>query len=104
MSQTEQRVVVYAEFTARTETVDRVEALLLEYAESVHAEPGNTVFDVYRRAEAPERFFVFEVYRDRAAFEAHLAAAHGAPFNAALSPLIVEDASVLNFLRRVEEK
>jgi quinol monooxygenase YgiN len=45
---------------------------------------------------------VFESYRDEAAFQAHLAAEHGARFNAALADLIEEDASVLSWLQPLE--
>ena len=101
MPRTEQQVVLSAEFTAERDSADRAEALLRDYAETVRAEPGNVVFDVYRRDEQPDRFFVFEIYRDRAAFETHLAGTAGREFNAALSPRIVEDGSELNFLRAV---
>jgi quinol monooxygenase YgiN len=95
-------VVLYAEFTARKGAAEQVAALVRDYAAAVRQEPGNVVFDGYRRHEASDRFFIFEVYRDRSAFDAHLAAPYGSPFNAALGPLIVEDASELSFLRRVE--
>ena len=95
-------VVLYAEFTARNGAAEEVAALVRDYASVVRQEPGNVVFDCYRRQEAPDRFFIFEIYLDRSAFDAHLAAPYGGPFNAALGPLIVEDASELSFLRRVE--
>lgn len=87
-----------AEFTAREGVQDEVARLLLEYAEKVREEEGNLAFDVYTKAAAPRAFWIFEVYRDEDAFQAHLKAPYGAPFNAALVPLIEEDASVLTFL------
>ena len=98
MSDTEQ-VVLYAEFTAKPDVVDTVEELLRGFARTVRAEPGNLAFDVYRRADAPARFYVFEIYRDRAAFEKHLAAESGREFNDALGELIVESGSELTFLQ-----
>lgn len=98
MSDTEE-VVLYAEFTAKPGAAEAVEELLREFAHTVRAEPGNIVFDVYRRADSPERFYVFEIYRDRAAFEDHLAAESGRVFNVALGELIVEAGSELTFLR-----
>ena len=92
------RVVLYAEFTAAPGSADDVEALIQGYAQIVRSEPGNVVFDVYRRAEAPERFFVFEVYRDRAAFDDHLGGEAGRAFNVKLTPKIVEPQSALSFL------
>ena len=67
-------------------------------AASVRQEPGNLRFDPYTQAARPAEFFVFEVYRDEAAFQAHLGADHGARFNAELADLILEDASVLSWL------
>lgn len=99
----EQPVVLYAEFTALPGKADQVEELLRGLVADVRQEPGNEVFDAYRVEEASDRFFVFEVYRDRAAFEAHLAAPYGEGFNAALGALIVEDGSQLTFLRRAAE-
>jgi quinol monooxygenase YgiN len=92
------RVVLSAEFTALPAAADEVDALIQEYAATVRAEPGNERFEVYRRAEDPDRFVVFEVYRDREAFDAHLTAEAGRAFNAALVPRIVEPQSILSFL------
>jgi quinol monooxygenase YgiN len=94
-----EQVVLYAEFTAKLGRAPEVEELIGGYAERVRAEPGNLAFDVYRRSEAPNKFVVFEIYRDRAAFDAHLDARDGAEFNVALVELIVEDGSKLSFLR-----
>ncbi|MEU1850520.1 putative quinol monooxygenase [Streptomyces sp. NPDC019990] len=87
-----------AEFTAREGAEDEVARLIRDYAQKVREEEGNLTFDVYTKAAHPRAFWVFEVYRDEDAFKAHLNAPYGAPFNAALTPLIEEDASVLTFL------
>ncbi|MFY9714131.1 MAG: putative quinol monooxygenase [Microbacterium sp.] len=97
------QVTLYAEFTAVAGAEAEVEALIRGYAQVVRAEPGNVAFDVYRRVEAPERFFVFEAYRDRDAFNAHLSDDAGSAFNAKLTPRIVEPQSVLSFLTPVTE-
>jgi quinol monooxygenase YgiN len=91
-------VVLYAEFTAHSDTLDEVERLITGLAHDVRLEAGNQEFAVYQRTDDPCRFLVFERYVDRPAFEAHLAAPYGAVFNAALGPLIVEDGSQLSFL------
>lgn len=90
-----------AEFTAREGAEDEVTRLILEYAEKVREEEGNLVFDVHTKASHPRAYWIFEVYRDEDAFQAHLKAPYGGPFNAALTPLIEEDASVLTFLNPV---
>jgi quinol monooxygenase YgiN len=87
-----------AEFTAREGTEAEVARLIGDYALKVREEEGNLVFDVYTKAAEPRAFWIFEVYRDEDAFQAHLNASYGGPFNAALTPLIEEDASVLTFL------
>jgi quinol monooxygenase YgiN len=93
--------ILHATFTARPGEGDRVAELLRDFAEGVRAEKGNVVFDATRLVDDPDRFFVYEVYRDEAAFQAHLAAPAGVPFNAALQELIVEPSSQLTFLRRI---
>ncbi|MET8805441.1 antibiotic biosynthesis monooxygenase family protein [Streptomyces sp. NPDC004546] len=87
-----------AEFTAREGAEDEVARLILEYAKKVREEEGNLAFDVYTKASAPGAYWIFEAYRDEDAFQAHLRASYGGPFNTALAPLIEEDASVLTFL------
>ncbi|MFC7260567.1 putative quinol monooxygenase [Streptomyces lutosisoli] len=87
-----------AEFTAREGAQDEVARLIGDYALKVREEEGNLAFDVYTKAAVPRAFWIFEVYRDEDAFQAHLNAPYGGPFNAALVPLIEEDASVLTFL------
>lgn len=93
--------ILHATFTALPGRGDEVAALLRNFAEVVRGEQGNFVFDATRLADDPDRFFVYEEYRDADAFATHLAAAEGAEFNAALAPLIVEPASQLTFLRRI---
>jgi quinol monooxygenase YgiN len=92
------QVVLIAEFTALPGRAGEVDALLAGLAVDVRREPGNVLFDCYRRRDNDARFVVYEVYTDRAAFAAHIAADYGAVFNAALRKLIVEPNSVLTFL------
>lgn len=91
-------ITLIAEFTARPGRGDVVAELLAGLALDVRAEPGNIAFDCYRRLEDREKFVVYEIYRDKAAFESHIAADYGAVFNARLRELIVEPNSVLTFL------
>ena len=90
---------LYAEFTVVRGNEARVADMMRELTELVRAEPGNLVFDPYTKEANPNRYFVFEVYADDAAFEAHMSADYGARFNAELTTLIVEDASQLTWLR-----
>ena len=43
---------------------------------SVRDEPGCFRFDIHRNAEVPNRFHLYEVYRDEASFQAHLETPH----------------------------
>ena len=98
---TDTSVILYATFTASKGNADAVAALLSDYAAAVRKEPGNVLFEASCKATEPDSFFVYEEYVDEAAFQAHLNAPYGTPFNAALSPLIVEPQSRLTFLRRI---
>ncbi|MGX5697819.1 putative quinol monooxygenase [Agromyces soli] len=104
-------VRLIAEFTARPGREEEVERLLLGLTAEVRREPGCLDFTPHRVAATPipgleasrsaplgRRFVVTETYRDAPAFAAHLAAPYGAPFNAALGPLIEEAGSQLTFL------
>lgn len=93
--------ILHATFTAQPAQADRIAGLLHDFAEVVRAEEGTIMFDATRLVDDPDRFFVYEVYRDDEAFQAHLSAPAGVPFNAELQTLIVEPASQLTFLRRI---
>lgn len=53
------------------EEADRVSMLLPEHLRLTRAEPGCLNFDVVRSMSDPACFAVREVFRDRAAFDAH---------------------------------
>lgn len=52
------------------------EASLADAQGSVRDEPGCVRFDIHRDAKNPNRFYLYEVYRDREAFEVHLKSIH----------------------------
>ncbi|KRE81794.1 putative quinol monooxygenase [Arthrobacter sp. Soil763] len=91
-------LALYAEFTAKPGTEDRVADMMAELTERVRAEPGNVVFDPHTRRDNPRAYFVYEIYRDEAAFQAHITAEHSKAFNAELGGLIEEDGSQLSWL------
>lgn len=72
---------------------------LLELAEHVCREPGNRLFQVYRRRDEPNRFEVVETYVDDAAFASHIAQPHSERFKGLLSTLAVGGQSQLTFVR-----
>jgi quinol monooxygenase YgiN len=57
---------------------------------SVRDEPGCRRFDVLEPKGENERIVLYEIYDDRAAFDAHLKTAHFASFNAASAPYVAE--------------
>ena len=53
-----------------------IEAILLDAKASVKNEPGCVRFDVLRDEEDPNRIYLYEVYKDKAAFEYHTTTPH----------------------------
>ncbi len=80
--------VLLAQFTVAPSGAEVVRQLVVEYAQAVRAEKGNRLFAPSTRADNPHAYVVFEEYDDEQAFGAHLATAHCAAFNAAVSPWI----------------
>jgi len=90
---------LYAEFTVKPGSEERVAAMMRDLTERVRNEPGNQLFLPYTRESNPREYFVFEVYRDDEAFREHITADYGAVFNAELAEHIEEDGSVLTWLQ-----
>lgn len=89
---------LYAEFTAVAGHEHEVATLVAALTRDVRAEAGCVVFDPFTRADNPRAYVVFEVYRDAAAFEAHLGSLHCRRFNAALAGLVEGGVSTLERL------
>lgn len=65
--------------------------LMLENAHtSLRDEPGCRVFDVALPEAEANSVFLWEIYDDRAAFDAHLAGPHFRAFDAASAPMVAE--------------
>ena len=91
------RKILIAELTARPGCESDVQATLADYGKHVRKEPGNEVFECYCTVDYPSRFVVYEVYKDEAAFKAHLSAPENAEVNSKLAS-ITEGGSSLTFL------
>jgi quinol monooxygenase YgiN len=63
-------------------------------------EPGCRQFDVCADPARPNFVFLYEVYDDRAAFDAHLVSAHFRHFDAAVRDMVAN--KVVRTLQRVE--
>lgn len=57
---------------------------------SVKDEPGCTRFDVCAHCKDADRILLYEIYDDRAAFDAHLKTRHFAVFNTESAPLVAD--------------
>ena len=72
---------------------ERLEAFLplmqANAAASLRDEPGCRQFDVCQDPQDPHRIFLYELYDDRAAFEAHLQTPHFTNFDAATADMLV---------------
>ncbi len=62
----------------------------LENARQTIQEPGNLRFDVVQQLDDPNRFLLYEVYRDEAGMEAHKQTPHYAAWRDAVQPWMAE--------------
>lgn len=82
---------VTVSFTIKPDRRDAfMQAMLTNAAASKELEPGCHQFDVCTDADSPDEVFLYELYEDSAAFEAHLQTDHFAVFAAQENDLIVD--------------
>jgi quinol monooxygenase YgiN len=87
--------VVIPEFQVRPGCMEAFLAAAADDARhSVADEPGCRHFDVLRPENISDLVAFYEVYDNRAAFDAHLATPHLARFREAFPPLVVEERPV----------
>jgi (4S)-4-hydroxy-5-phosphonooxypentane-2,3-dione isomerase len=85
------RYAIIVEFTLHEGALQRFMPLMLANASaSLDREPGCARFDVLQKPGKPNEIVLYEIYTDRAAFDAHLASPHFQEFNVATAPLIRE--------------
>lgn len=73
--------VVIVFFEIKPEQVEAFRAAMVGQAKRcLEHEPGCRQFDVSQDPQLPTSFFLYEVYDDEAAFEAHKASSHFADF------------------------
>ena len=93
--------VVIAEFTIKPGCLDAFLAIARQDAhDSVANEPGCQQFDAVHVEEGPDQIVLYEVYDDRAAFDAHLQAPHYAPFRDGV-PALTVGAPTVRFCTRM---
>ena len=86
-----------ATIEARPGVLPAAAALLLEYGETVCAEPGNLRFEAYRD-RASGSMVIVERYASAEAFDAHLANPANAEFNIKLAGILGGGGSTLQML------
>tara|TARA_R110002110_G_scaffold3670_6_gene19005 strand:+ start:4374 stop:4658 length:285 start_codon:yes stop_codon:yes gene_type:complete len=64
------------------------EAMMAQAANSLALEPDCHYFDVCTSKDQPNRFFLYELYTDAAAFQTHLDSAHFKSFNEKVTPWV----------------
>ena len=69
---------------------DFLAAMKVNAAASVATEPGCLVFDVSQDRADPDVIYLYEIYRDDAAYEAHTQSAHFRDSRPLVEPLILE--------------
>ena len=83
--------VIVVEFRIHPGRMDAFRRLMDANARtSCRDEPGCRRFDVLRSAQDPDQILLYEIYDDRAAFEAHVKTPHFAVFNRESAPLVAD--------------
>lgn len=82
--------VVTVTFVLKSEHVEQFRPAMIENARaSLETEPGCRRFDVCRDPNDPCITFLYEIYDDADAFEAHKATRHFQAFDALVAPWLV---------------
>ena len=85
------RYVIAVDFILHPGVMEKFMPLMLENAEKSRTlEPGCDRFDVSAPAGGHDRVFLYEIYKDEAAFAAHLKTPHFLEFDAATKAMIKE--------------
>ena len=92
--------VVCVEFEIMPRHLDDFLVAMRKNAEQPHAlEAGCQQFDVCADPDAPHHIFLYEIYDDRAAFDAHLASPHFRHFDQATRDMVAS--KTVRALRRL---
>lgn len=83
--------VIVVEFKIHAGKMTAFRKLMDENARaSCRDEPGCRRFDVLTSTKDPDHILLYEIYDDRAAFEAHVKTPHFAVFNTESAPLVAD--------------
>ncbi|WP_327712330.1 antibiotic biosynthesis monooxygenase [Streptomyces sp. NBC_00464] len=82
---------VFAHYRCEPADGATVRAALLKMREHTRNEPANLVYEVHAQEEVPGGFVLYEVYTDRAGFDAHASTDHFAELIAGtVRPLLTD--------------
>jgi len=87
-------VYLFASITPKPEHVADVEALMLDMVVQTRKEPGNVRYDLLRRADGAPGFYLYEIYLDEAAVQAHRESAHFIAYRAKIGAWVTEPPEV----------
>lgn len=83
--------VIIVDFRIKSGTRNRFRQLVDANArDSCRTEPGCRRFDVLEFADDADRILLYEIYNDRASFEAHVKTPHFTVFNRESAPHVVQ--------------
>ncbi|GLU34151.1 putative quinol monooxygenase [Trinickia caryophylli] len=87
---------IIATVTPKAEHAADVEGALRHMVEVTRKEPGNRRYDLFRetRQDGGVALHLYEIYVDRAAFDAHIASAHFQAFRSKIGDWIAEPPQV----------
>ncbi len=71
-----QMLIQTVRYTFAPDDTDQAEPMFRELRDVARAEEGVLAFDIARSREQPDQFVLWEVYRDQAALDAHVASTH----------------------------
>ncbi len=83
-------VVLAVTWMAKAGHETEVAGVFSKLTEESRKEPGCVIYQVHRHKTEPRRFFIYELYKDDAALEAHRAAPHFLQFARKELPKIAE--------------
>jgi len=103
MSEDAKPYALVVRFTVRPGAEAQFDALVAETAEGIRqSEPGTVVYACHRVDGQPRQRIFYELYRDRAAFEAHEQSPHTRRFLAEREPLL--ESKAVDFLALADGK
>lgn len=89
--------VVTAFVTAKLDNASEVESILRRMIEPTLSEPTCQMYRLHRSLEDRSTFFLYEVYDDRTAFEAHTETPHFANLIDSLQGLLIEEPRLVHY-------